>query len=260
MLFVVNIGNTNIACGLHNAGTWTELWRFSTEERKTADEYTLLIKSAFDLRSSDINAVDRVIISTVVPELEQTFITAGRKLFGRDPFIVKPWHTAGLTVAIDNPRELGTDLLADAVAGYKLAKSSCIIADFGTALSFTAVEAGGIIRGAALAPGIGSAIRALSANTAKLPRVPLEAPSVAIGTDTISAIQSGIIHGYTGLVEHLVRMLGRELTAPVKIIATGGDSRVIADRTGCFDLVDPWLTLDGIRLICEAEEDKAGAP
>ena len=256
MTLVVNIGNTNISAGRYRDGKWIEHRRFATDEKKTTDEYLVLFRSSFDVSGCPLSSVDSVAVSTVVPELEKTFEDFGNRLLGKPPFLVKPRHRAGLTVAIDNPLELGTDLLADAVAGYDRCGTSCIVVDFGTALSFTAVEKGGTVRGAALTPGIGSAVKALSSNTAKLPRVPLEAPAKAIGTNTISAIQSGILFGYAGLVESMISRMRKELTPPVTVIATGGQAPILEDLVSSFDILDPWITLDGIRLIAERETGK----
>ncbi len=251
MILVINIGNSSISAGLHGIGGWTEHRRYSTDERKTADEYLVLFRASFGEKA--LASSDRVAVSTVVPELEKTFEDFGLRLLGKPPFVVRPRHRAGLEVAIDNPEELGTDLLADAVAGYDRCGGSCIIVDFGTALTFTAVEKGGIVRGAAIAPGIGSAVKALSSSTAKLPRVPIEAPVKAIGTDTVASIQSGIVLGYAGLTESMISRMKKELPPPVTVIATGGQATVMADLVPCFDVVDPWITLDGIRLIAERE-------
>jgi type III pantothenate kinase len=254
MLFVINIGNTNIAGGLWEQGSWIEYRRFSTDVKKTPDEYGLMLRSSFGFGSGGILGVRKTVIGSVVPELDRTFDLVIQDLFGMKPFRITSDTRAGLGVAIDNPQEMGADLLADAVAGFNRTKSSCIVVDFGTALSFTAVDAPGIIRGASIAPGIGTAIKALSSNTAKLPSVPLEPPPHALGTDTITAIQSGILFGYVGLVEHLVRKISEELTPPVSVVATGGYAEVLTGLTSCFDIVDPRITLDGLRLISEYEE------
>jgi type III pantothenate kinase len=249
MLLAIDIGNSNIAAGLWNGSAWVEHWRFSSQARRTADEYAGLFRSAFQAAGFDPASLRGIAISAVVPELEDDFEQLGQRLFGRAPFILKPWHTGGLRLAIDNPNEIGTDLLANAVAGFEKYRGACIVVDFGTALSFTAVDSAGVLQGVAIAPGLGTAARALAGETARLPHIRLEAPATAIGKNTIHAIQSGIVRGYAGLVSSLTADMRRELGGAARVVFTGGLARTLDGFCDCAHEIDAWLTLDGIRLI-----------
>jgi len=152
---------------------------------------------------------------------------------------------------VPNPREIGTDLVADAFAAWRKTGGACIVVDFGTALTFTCVGHSDAIIGVSIAPGLGTAVNALSRDTAQLPYVQLAAPESVIGTDTIMSIQAGVIHGYVGLVEHMVARMKAEIGGKVSVVATGGLCRVVADLTSVFDSVDPDLTLDGLAMIAD---------
>jgi len=245
MLLAIDIGNSNIAFGIYHKDGWKGHWRLNTIANKTSDEYEVLFKSLLP----NTGHIKRVVVSSVVPSLKHTFDRMIRRMFGFQPMFVHPGLVTGLRVLIDNPHEIGPDLLANAVAGYHKFGSSCIIVDFGTALSVTVVGQDGDILGVSIAPGLESAMKALSGNTAQLPFVELSAPASVIGKNTIHAIQSGIVFGYVGLVESLVDRIKKELSQDMKVVATGGLAEVIATHTGVFDELEPWLTLDGLRLI-----------
>ncbi len=186
----------------------------------------------------------------VPPAAEQVCAMVAERA-GAAPLVVAPGVRTGIRIRTDNPGEVGADLVANAVAAYDLFGCACVAVDFGTALSFTAVSAGGDLVGVAIAPGLTHALKALSDNTAQLPLVPLAAPPSAIGRNTVHSIQAGLVLGYVGLVEGLVARMRGELGGGVKVIATGGQALVIPPLTSIFDKVDPWLTLDGLRLISE---------
>lgn len=256
MTLCIDIGNSNVACGIYHETSWKYHWRMATGVDRTHDEYELLMRNFLDADGIKRSQISHVAISSVVPGLNEPFSHAIRRLFGFAPFWVKAGVDLGLEILIDNPKELGPDLMANAVAGFQKYGKPCIVVDFGTALSFTAVDLKhgtqrGHIAGVAIAPGLGSAIKALSGNTAQLPYVTLTAPPKAIGTNTINSIQSGIIFGYVGLVENLVKRMSTELSESPAVIATGGMSDIIATQTEIFTSIDPWLTLDGLRLILE---------
>ena len=248
MLLAIDIGNSNIAFGVYDQ-RWLNHWRLNTVANKTSDEYEVLFRSLLANGQGDINQVNQVVISCVVPSLQATFQRMIKQMFGKLPVFVSSKLSTGIKVSIDNPSEIGSDLLANAAAGYKLYQCSCMIVDFGTALSITIVGDDGALLGGSIAPGLESAMKALSANTAQLPFVELSAPVSAIGKNTTHAIQSGIMFGYVGLVEHLVKRIKSELGGDVKVIATGGLSEVMAPLTDQFDALEPWLTLDGLRII-----------
>jgi type III pantothenate kinase len=253
MLLAIDIGNSNIAFGIYDKD-WQHHWRLNTVANKTSDEYEVLFRSLLANGFDRLEGIDKVIISSVVPPLSSTFKRMIKHMLGQDVIFVSPALDTGIKVTIDNPAEIGSDLLANAVAGYSLFNGPCIIVDFGTALSITVVGTGGELLGVSIAPGLESAMKALSANTAQLPFVDLSAPESAIGKNTTQAIQSGVVLGYTGLVEYLLRRIKSELGGDVSTIATGGLSEVIAPLTDQFDALEPWLTLDGLRLIAERNQ------
>lgn len=250
-ILCIDIGNTNIACGVKQHTHWQEHWRFKTDSGKTADEYIIQFHGLFSQRSYKPSDIHGIMISSVVPELNDVFTIVCNEFFNKVPLFLTTQENLGLTIAIDNPRELGPDLYANALAGYTWAKSSAVVVDFGTALTFTCIEKQknkGIIQGVSIAPGLSTAVKALSFNTAQLPHVQLRTPSTAIGKNTIHSIQSGIVLGYSELVKGLVAQITSELTPPVKIIATGGLNHVLDSLENVFHHRDTWLTLEGLSL------------
>ncbi len=251
MLCAVDVGNSNIVIGLYSGEQWVARWRLATVTERTADEYWLLLQNLFREHALEPAAVDRTVLSSVVPELSATMVAVLARIGNSEPLIVSTGLNTGLQFGTENPREMGADLLANAVAAYGLYRQSAIVIDFGTALTFTAVDDQGYIRGVSIAPGLKTAMQALSMNTAQLPHIPLDVPSKYIGTDTIGAIQSGLMYGYAGLVEHIVNGMQAELEGEPRIIATGGMAGTLAPQISCIDEEAPWLTLDGLRLLAE---------
>ncbi len=248
MILAVDIGNSNIALGVYDQ-RWVHHWRLSTVANKTADEYAIQLQSLFANEKITLNAVKQIVMSSVVPPLTATFQQMLTRLTQQQPLVINTSLRTGLSIATDHPPELGTDLLANAVAGHQLIKKDCVVVDFGTALSVVTVSQAGEIQGVSIAPGLESAMKALSTNTAQLPFVPLVPPPSVLGKNTTHAIQSGIVLGYVGLVEGLVSRIEKELGRSVEVVATGGLAEVIAPLTSRFSRVEPWLTLDGLRQI-----------
>ncbi len=203
MLLAIDIGNSNIAFGIYK-DKWLKHWRLNTVSDKTADEYEVLFRSLIAHSGHILEDIELVIISNVVPPLNPTFRRMVHHIFGLELLMVSAGTNTGLVIKIDNPLEIGSDLLANAVAGFDKYNSNCIIVDFGTALSLTIVGEEGELLGVSIAPGLKSAMKALSSNTAQLPFVQLKAPPSVIGKNTIHAIQSGVVLGYVGLVESLI--------------------------------------------------------
>lgn len=251
MIVCVDVGNTNIACGVYSQGAWIAHYRLATGLDRTSDEFRAIIASLLAADNLDPSAVGIIVVSSVVPGVSEAIAAAFSRLCNVDPLIVTALSPSGLVLDIDNPRELGPDLLANAVAGYEKIGGPCVVVDFGTALSMTIVGIGGVIKGVAIAPGLRSAVKALSSNTAQLPHVQLSPPPSVIGKNTVHAIQSGIVFGYVGMVEHMVKRISESLGYKPAVIATGGLSGVIAPLTDAFSEIDPWLTLDGLRLLGE---------
>ena len=251
MLMVVDIGNTNIVVGLFHGDDLVNDWRLYTDIRRTDDEYSSILRSLF--RDSGIapGTIEKTVISSVVPNLNDTFVRMIRKLSGKDPFTLGPDMYYRLPVKVPESalHEIGTDLVCDAVAAYTEYRRACIVVDFGTALTFTAVGDDGEIRGVAIAPGLGTAVKALFRDTAQLPSIPLEVPPSSLGRNTTHSIQAGIVLGYQGLIESLVARMRKDMGTEAPVIATGGLSHVLEEVTAVFDRVDPMLTLRGLRLI-----------
>ena len=256
MLLAIDVGNTNVVFGVHDGAVWRHHWRVRTVRDKMADEYGVLFRSLLREAGLAMGDFNRIVIASVVPPLtgrieemlaEETPVT---------PLVINHTVVTGLGFAVDNPAELGADLLADAVAAHDRIGDACIVVDFGTATTFTAVSADAVLLGVAIAPGLNLAASALSGETAQLPQVRLVAPPRAIGTNTIHSVQSGVLLGYVGLVDGMIARFRAEIGTPshgaeAKVVATGGLSNIIAPLTGQFSIVDPWLTLDGVRLIGE---------
>jgi type III pantothenate kinase len=251
MLLAVNIGNSSSRFGVHDGARWIGHWRLSTVPDRMPDEYEVLLSHLLAGVGLELRRIERTVLASVVPPATEQICTMLVERGGAAPLVVAPGVRTGIRIRTDNPIEVGADLVANAVAAYDRFGGACLAVDFGTALSFTAVSGKGDLVGVAIAPGLTYALRALTENTAQLPMVPLAAPPSAIGRNTIHSIQSGVVLGYVGLVESLVRRITSELAEPARVVATGGQSLAIAPLTSVFDEVDPWLTLDGLRLIGE---------
>ncbi len=249
MLMAIDVGNTNIVGGVYEGNVLRETLRIQTVTKKTEDEYVTVFRAILAERDIDPASIDRVIVSSVVPALTGSISAMVVRLFRTEPVVLGPALYSRLPVKVIAQDEIGTDLVADAVAAYGKVGGACIVVDFGTALTFTCVSGAGEIRGVSIAPGLGTAVGALSRDTAQLPNVPLAPPPSVLGQNTVQAIQAGVVYGYTGLVEYLIGRMVRELGAEAKIVATGGLCRVVAPLTEVFDLVEPDLTLDGLARI-----------
>ena len=249
MLLAIDVGNTNIAFGIYDQGQWRDHWRIRTVPDKMPDEYAVLFRDMIRDGGLAMDDLDRAALCSVVPPLTGTLAEMLEGQMGQAPLVVGPGVRTGLRIRTDNPAEVGADLVANAVAAYTRFECNCIVVDFGTALTFTAVAVPGDLVGVAIAPGLNSAAGALSSNTAQLPRVQLVPPPAAIGRNTTHSIQSGLVFGYIGLVEALIGRMREELGEGTMAVATGGLARIIAPLTDQFAVIDPWLTLEGVRLI-----------
>lgn len=259
MLLVFDIGNSDITVGLWHEKIWKHHWRIPSRIDQPELFYGIKIRDFFLEAGLRIDKVEVIVISSVVPGLTDKVKNVIRTLAKREPILVGPGIYDKLPIEVLNPYEIGSDLVANATAAYFKFKETCIVVDFGTALTFTTVSGEGKILGVSIVPGLRTAIRALSQNTAKLFDVPLEMPGSALGRNTVTAIQSGIVIGYEGLVKSVVESIRKELKTNCPVIATGGLSFVITSLKGFFQLVDPQLTMDGLRIIGElVTEQKNG--
>jgi type III pantothenate kinase len=250
VLLAIDIGNSDVVLGLANGEAWPHIWRTTTLPDQPALAYELKVRQYFLEAGVSLSRVEEVVLSSVVPPLTDKLVEVAVKLFGKPPLVVGPEVYPLLDVQIDRPHEIGSDLVANAVAAHTRYRKNCVVVDFGTALTFTTVLAHGHLLGVAIAPGLRTAIRALSQNTARLPDVPLEMPASAIGKNTIHAMQAGVLLGYAGLVESLITHIRTELDDPGCIaVATGGLSSILTPLKHVFHAIEPTLTLDGLRII-----------
>jgi len=248
---IVDIGNTDAVFGLYNQTSWQHVWRTPARIDEPAQSYEARLRLWLLETNVTLSAVQTTVLSSVVPNLTPTMRTMLTELFGFEPIVVGPGVYPLLPLEILRPHEIGTDLVANALAAYTRYRQNCIVVDFGTALTFTTVSAEGKILGVAIAPGLKTAIRSLFANTAQLPEVPIEVPASALGTSTTHAIQAGVVLGYEGLVRSLIERIRIELHNDCIAVATGGLSGRIPSLKDVFTAVIPSLTLDGVRLIGE---------
>ena len=256
MLLVFDVGNTNMVLGVYEGTELKKHWRINTDKEKTSDEYGILISNLFQYDKVDMNSITDVIISSVVPNVMHSLENFCIKYCNKKPLIVGPGIKTGLNIKYDNPKQVGADRIVNAVAAIEKYKSPMIIIDFGTATTFCAISEKGEYLGGTIAPGIKISSEALFQRASKLPRVELQKPGMAICKSTVSAMQSGIIYGYVGLVEKIISMMKEELNCgPVKVVATGGLSSLIASETDSIDYVDRFLTLDGLRILHEKNKE-----
>jgi len=249
MKVVIDIGNTNIVVGIYKNKEWLT-GRIETYPKRLPAFYESRIMDLFAKAHVSPKKVNQVVLSSVVPTLIPVFEILILSFFDKKPVVVGTQTFPKLKLQIDRPEEIGTDLVANAVAASEQFGNNCIIVDFGTALTFTVVRKRHIL-GVSIAPGIKTAINALATGTAQLPEVPLDIPQSAIGKNTIHAIQAGILYGYTGMVKHLLKVIREEIKEDFTVIATGGLSKVLHTLKDEFDYIDPHLTLDGLRIIGE---------
>lgn len=249
MLLAIDIGNSNVVWGIFENQTLKHHWRLGTDLSKTSDEYGNLFLNLLRASGNEPGQITGVILSSVVPLLTPTIEHMSEKYFHRLPMVVSPDLETGLTLSYANPRELGSDRIANAAVAYARYKTPLIIIDFGTATTFCAVTQAGEYLGGVIAPGLGIAADALFARTAKLPKVDLVRPKTVIGRDTASGIQSGLIFGYAGLVDEIVTRMQGELGQKAVVIATGGLASVIAPESRTIQEVNPFLTLEGLEFL-----------
>ena len=252
MLLVVDIGNTNVVMALHDGTSWVATWRIYSDQKKTSDEYFVIVERMISHGGFSEKDIHRAVISSVVPNLTRSFQKVIRTLGNIDPLMVS--HDCAVSLQRETiPSELGYDLLANAVAAHHLYPDQlCMILDFGTALTLTTVTAEGQVLGAAIAPGLVTAVNSLFHNTAQIPQVQLMLPERAIGTDSDEAIRSGIMYGYAGLVKELITRSESDVGMKATVIATGGLSRTIAPLIGRIDHLEPLLTLEGLKVMADA--------
>ena len=235
-----------------------QYWRISTNRNRSSDEYGMAMMNLLAHNHVDPSQVEGIMMSSVVPQINFTIEHMCRSYFGMEPMKIEPGVKTGINIRYENPRELGSDRIANAVAAYELYGGPCITIDFGTATSFGAISARGEFLGGAICPGLKLAADALTERTAKLPRFELVKPENVIGRNTVANMQAGIVYGYIGQINYIVNRMKREMNVPdVKVIATGGLAVLVAGGSSVIDVMDGLLTLKGLRIIYEKNAGKA---
>ncbi len=251
MILVFDVGNTNMVIGVFEGEALLTHWRLRTDTLRTADEYGMTLNSLFHYHQMDMKEIKSVVISSVVPTLMMELNRMSERYFGCKPLVVGPGIKTGIPIKYDNPREVGADRVVNAVGAYQKYGGPLIILDFGTATTFCVVNEAGEYLGGAIAPGINISTEALVSRAAKLPRVELVKPRSMIGKNTVMSMQVGIIYGFVGQVEGIIQRMKAEIGGNPKVVATGGLASVIASETDAIDVIDEFLTLDGLRIIYE---------
>jgi len=251
MLLAIDIGNTSVMLGVFKDKEMYTTWRMATSISRMADEYAATLLSLLNYQGLKTSDITDVALCSVVPPLGTTFEELLKQYFKITPLVVGPGIKTGVRIRMDNPIEVGADRIVHAAAAHHLYGGTVIIVDMGTATTFDTVSKDGDYLGGAIAPGINTAAEALFARTAMLPRVKMVRPPKAIGTNTISAMQSGIVFGYVGLIEGMVARIKKELGENARVVATGGYAEIIAKETTAIDVVNPNLILIGLKLIYE---------
>ncbi|MFX0145442.1 MAG: type III pantothenate kinase [Candidatus Hodarchaeota archaeon] len=251
MLLTIDIGNTNITLGLYRDHELVVAWRLATDHERMQDEYGIQIIGLLEHAGYKLEDIHGIALASVVPPLTGTFLQACENYIHQQPLVVDAGVKTGVSIRYEDPKAVGADRVVDAAAVQKLYGGPACVVDFGTATTFDAISAEGDYLGGAIAPGIGIAAEALFLRTAKLPRVELSRPPSVIGRNTVHAMQSGLVFGYVSLVEGMVDRFRSELGPEMKVIATGGLAEIIAAETEAIQIIAPWLTLDGLRLVWE---------
>ena len=249
MLLVIDVGNTNIVLGIFKDQELVDHWRVSTDRLRTTDEYGVLIRHLFYLNGVNSEEIDAIIISSVVPPVMPTLERMCQRYFGLTPLVIGPGVKTGMDIKYDNPREVGADRIVNAVAAYEKFGGPVIIIDFGTATTFCAVDKKGTYLGGAICPGIGISTDALVQRTAKLPRIEVVQAEKVICRNTVESMQAGVFYGFVGQVDGIVSRMRKDLGCKAKVVATGGLAVIVAPATDAIDVVEPMLTLEGLKII-----------
>lgn len=258
MLLAIDIGNTNVTLGVFQGEALRATWRLASDAQRTADEYQVLLSTLLEHAALPHSEIRNVALCSSVPPLVHTFRELSMRYLNKEPLVVGAGIKTGIRVLYENPREVGADRITDAVAAFRLYGGPVIIVDCGTATVLDVVTREGDYLGGAIAPGIQVAVDALVSRASMLHSIELTRPKQAIGRNTVQSMQSGLLFGYVGLVEGLVARFKAELASDAKVVATGGLAEIIANETAAINVVNPDLTLYGLRFIHELNQEHAG--
>ncbi|MDO4378922.1 MAG: type III pantothenate kinase [Erysipelotrichia bacterium] len=256
MLLVIDVGNTNISCGVFSEEKLVAKFRFITKQVRTPDELALQIHSILEVKHLTEKDIDGVVLSSVVPNLNNALINAIKQLFDVDPLIIAAGIKTGLKINNSDPKSIGADLIVDVVAAYQHYKEACLIVDFGTATKFLYVDEQGEFKYAIISPGLEIYADSLWQMTAQLPAVQLSKPESILAKDTVHSMQAGIVYGYIGLTEGIIKQIRKEIGHDFKVLATGGLGRYIYGETDLIDEYDPDLAYYGMRYLYEKNKGK----
>lgn len=256
MLLVIDIGNTNITIGVYDQDLLIGNYRLTTKFQRTSDEYGFMLLSFLNASAINVNQIEDIIISSVVPKINYSFVNSIKKYLHKQPIMIGPGVRTGIDIRIDNPSTLGADRLVDAVGAFYTYGGPCLVIDFGTATTYDVVTEKGEFIGGATAPGIGICANALSSQAAKLPEIEIQKPDKIIAKNTIKSMQAGTVFGYIGLTEYIIKKIQEEYGHSLKVISTGGLGRMIASETNAIDIYDMDLTFKGLKIIYEKTKKK----
>ena len=259
MLLALDVGNTNVTIGAFQGERLAGRWRLRTIREQTADEWGILLRNLFSLSSLDLSSVDGVIISSVVPAVDQPLEAMAQRYFSRRPLFVSTALDLGLPIRYDNPREVGADRLANAVAALRNYGGPVVAVDLGTTINFDIVSTSGEFLGGVICPGVGMSISGLVAQTARLPMVDFREPEKLIGSNTVGSITSGLYYGFIGMIDGVLERLASELGQGLKAVATGGQGQMIVRSSRWVKIYDEDLTLHGLRFIWERNASNSSA-
>ena len=258
MLLTIDVGNSNTVLGVFRGEELIANWRLSTEHSQTVDEYGVLTRSLFSLAGLNRENMSGVMVSSVVPPVNWTLAEMARIYFGKKALFVEPGVKTGMAVLVDNPSEVGADRIVNGGAAFHQYGGPCIVVDFGTAITFDVISAKCEYLGGVIAPGLGISSEALFSRTARLPRVEIKDPGKVIGTNTVTHMQAGLYYGAVDMVDGMLTRIKAELGMDAKVVATGGQARLVAKGSKHIEYTDEFLTLNGLRLIWDKNQHVDG--